>query len=415
MGSSLGLAAYRAISRRSSENTFIPNADRPVGTVLWLHAAEPANLLALLDLAYRLCAARYDLKVVITLPDGRSLEDATKSWTPQDGAFLERLPSEHPDAIRKFWSHWRPDIAIWAWGDLRPNLIAHAHENDCPIALIDADEAGFDSRRDRWMPDLTRQLLSPFITIIVRSRAAYRKLEALGLDPHRIIVTPPLQAGGYALPCSDLVLSDLSRVFKGRPVWFACNIQQEELVSVLIAHRQALRLSHRLLLILHPADGDLSDTFAQEVTGQGFRLSNWADATDPEDVTQVMLAPDSSDLGLFYRLAPVSFMGSSLIQGYNGRNPFEAAALGSAVLYGPHIRKFMPFYSRLAKAGAARIVKDGHTLGSAVTQLIAPDQAATMAHAGWDVVSKGANLTDRVINLVHTALDGELERPDARA
>jgi 3-deoxy-D-manno-octulosonic-acid transferase len=75
----------------------------------------------------------------------------------------------------------------------------------------------------------------------------------------------------------------------------------------------------------------------------------------------------------------------------------------------------MPFYSRLAKAGAARIVKDGDTLGTAVSRLISPDQAAAMAVAGWDVVSQGADLTDRVIDLVHATLDGELEMTNARA
>ncbi|MEE4187797.1 MAG: 3-deoxy-D-manno-octulosonic acid transferase, partial [Roseobacter sp.] len=63
--------------------------------------------------------------------------------------------------------------------------------------------------------------------------------------------------------------------------------------------------------------------------------------------------------------------------------------------------------------GAARIIKDGATLSTAVTRLIAPDQAAAMAHAGWDVVSQGAELTDRVTGLVQAVLDGEMEHYNA--
>jgi 3-deoxy-D-manno-octulosonic-acid transferase len=107
-------------------------------------------------------------------------------------------------------------------------------------------------------------------------------------------------------------------------------------------------------------------------------------------------------------------MGGSLGEGHTGRNPFEAAALGSAVLYGPNARRFVPFYRRLEEAGAAKLVGDEKSLGAAVTRLIAPDQAAAMAHAGWDVVSQGAAVTDRVIDLVQAGLDGDLEGVNAR-
>lgn len=415
MGRSLGLAAYRALSRRTSEGRFVPGGARPVGQLVWIHAAEAQNLLAIQDLAQRLCAARFGLNVLITLPDQHSYDAAHATWQPDERMHLELAPTEHPHAVNAFWRHWVPDMAIWAWGGLRPNLLYHAHKKNCPVALIDADASGFDGRRDRWLPDLSRQLLQPCAALLVRSSAALKKLENLGVSTGRIDVTPPLQAGGQALSCHESDLADLSQTLRGRPVWLASNVQQAELKTVLKAHRQAMRLAHRLLLVLNPAEGSSTDAFAEHITDDGLRLADWSAGDSLDDATQVLLAPDHRDLGLFYRVAPVTFMGSSLATGHRGRNPFEAATLGSAVLYGPNVRRFMPFYSRLAKAGAARIVKDAETLGAAVTQLIAPDQAAAMAHAGWDVVSQGADLTDRVIELVQAGLDGELAVHDARA
>ena len=83
----------------------------------------------------------------------------------------------------------------------------------------------------------------------------------------------------------------------------------------------------------------------------------------------------------------------------------EPAALGSAILYGPNVGRYLEVYSRFANAGAARIVKDSDTLASAVQQCLAPDQAALMAAAGWNVASSGAEVTDKVIELVHDTLD----------
>ena len=371
--------------------------------------------MALQDLAQRLCAARRGLHILITLPDDTSFQSIQNNWVPHPQMLLELVPLEHPDSVTDFWRHWRPDMGIWTWGRLRPNLIKKAHDEGCSMVLIDADEAGFDSKRDKWLPDLSRQLLEPFAALMVRSGTGLKKLDTMGLDTGRIRLTQPLEAGGHALPCDDRDLSEWSQLLGGRSVWLASNVQLEEFKTVLEAHRQALRLSHRLLLVLHPSHGGLVEEFREAIAEEGFRYADWSREEEPDDATQVVLAPDHQDLGLFYRLAPVSFMGSSLVDGYNGRNPFEAAALGSAVLYGPNVSRFMPFYTRLAKAGAARMVKDGETLGTAVIRLVAPDQAAAMAHAGWDVVSQGADLTDRVIDLAHAILDGEMEQLNAGA
>jgi 3-deoxy-D-manno-octulosonic-acid transferase len=68
-------------------------------------------------------------------------------------------------------------------------------------------------------------------------------------------------------------------------------------------------------------------------------------------------------------------------------------------------------YSRLVSAGGARIVKDMESLSSAVTHLIAPDRAAAMAHAGWSVVSSGAETADLVLTQIDEWLDAIEIRP----
>lgn len=409
MGRSFGLAAYRAWSRRLGERTYKATHDRPGGSLVWIHAPEDRSLLAIQDLAQNLRSIRPDISILITLPETHAHVGTVKSWPDAETIFIEQAPSENPEAIASFWDHWSPQIGIWAWGRLRPNLLSKAHQENCAMLLIDADTGGFDGRRDRWLPDLSRQLLQPFIALMVRSSAAVQRLEALGLPTHRIDLTPPLEASGRALPCNEAFLSDLSERLHGRPVWFANKIAEDEITAILAAHREALRLSHRLMLILHLAQPDLKAAIMDRISDEGFRMADWDQDEEFDDSTQVLVSTDDGDLGLFYRASPVVFMGSSLIPNLDVGNPFDAAALGSAIIYGPNVKAFSPFFTRLAKAGAARIVKDQTTLGSAVVQMIAPDQAAAMAHAGWDVVSQGADLTDRVTDLVQAVLDGDFE------
>lgn len=400
---SLGLAAYRALVRRAGAEPAQDAPARPNGELVWLHAAEAGNVLAALDLAKRLMTMRDRLSVLVTLPESASPADPPPGATER--LFILPVPGEHPDNVAGFLDHWRPDICIWTWGALRPNLVIETAARGCPMVLIDADTAGFDGRRDRWLPDLTRRLLCCFETALARSEPALRRLVQLGLPRERGEATSPLLAGGQALNCADSDLDDMSACLGGRPVWYANQILPEEIPVVLAAHRQALRLSHRLLLILHAHDYATAEIALERARARGFTTIRWGEDPYPDETTQVMVADDPGDRGLFFRLAPVSFLGSSLVAGHGGCDPFEAAALGSAVLYGPKVRHYLPSYGRLATAGAARIVNDAGALGNAVSRLIAPDQAATMAHAGWDVISEGAALADRVIDLVQDRLD----------
>lgn len=404
MVGSFGLSAYRALARRGE--AILPSYDtpRPKGELLWIHCAEPDAFLAVQDLAQRQINSRPDMSVLIST-QGAPRDREETAAALDDAIHLVQICEDHPYSVAAFLDHWQPDCCVWTWGGLRPNLILTAAERNCVLYLINADTAGFDGRRDRWLPDVARSLLPLFNAVMVRTPAAARRLMQLGLEKDDIEITTALQAGGQALPCSETDLADLAATCVGRAIWFANGVQEEELQTVLAAHRQALRLSHRLLLVLRPG-GDLSaqDVLAQ-ARAQEFRVLSWDDGNYPDETTQVLISDDIRDAGLFYRVAPVSFLGGSLVAGRHGVDPLEAAALGSAVLYGPRVGRHLQSYSRLATAGAARIINDSAALGMAVSRLVAPDQAAMMAHAGWDVVTEGAALTDRITDLIQDTLD----------
>jgi 3-deoxy-D-manno-octulosonic-acid transferase len=73
---------------------------------------------------------------------------------------------------------------------------------------------------------------------------------------------------------------------------------------------------------------------------------------------QVYLADTFGELGLWYRLAPVALVGGTFGP-VEGHNPWEPAALGAAILHGPHVANFAADYAALDGAGAARLVRAG--------------------------------------------------------
>lgn len=355
--------------------------------------------MAAVALAQRLRAERDDLSVLITGPaEGRP--------SPNGWLIPQQAPEDRSTAVRRFLDHWRPDAALWTGADQRPALAGEAARRDIPLILVETREATPEIAAPRWWRGRSGRPLSRFSHLLTGDEASAAALRRLGAPADAIEILGYLEEGAAAQPCNEAERDDMAAVIAGRPVWLAMCVEPGEIAAVLQAHRRALRRAHRLLLILVPSDPRLAPDWANDVAEQGLRTALRSHGAEPDADVQVYIADADieAEAGLWYRLAPIAFLGRSLEAG-GGLNPFEAAALGAAILHGPNVRRYRGAYSRLAVAGAARPVRNADELGAAVELLLSPEMAAAMAHEAWKVCSSGAEVTDRAIALICEALD----------
>ena len=402
MAGARGIAGFLTPARgRPGEASGAGTPPRPEGVLVWFHAATRAHAAVAMQLADQLVAAQPGLTLLLTAQADHLPDQAGAA-----GVVMQALPADSAGAAQAFLSHWAPDLCVWSLGDLKPALLMQAHRRGIPLYLVDADEARLSRPGWRLLPDATRAVLKRFSVIMARSAATESFLRRrIGLREANIAVTGPLREVSRPLPCNESDHEELSRLLGGRPVWLAARLQPEELGAVLQADSAITRLSHRVLLVIAPAEPENSAPFHAALRRHGLRYVTWSEGTLPDETTEAILADTPGEMGLWYRLASISFMGGSLMSGAHGSDPHEAAAHGSAILYGPNIRNHLAAYSRFAEAGAARIVRDADTLADAVQRVIPPDQSAAMAHAAWDVATQGAEVMDRLSETILKALD----------
>lgn len=379
--------------------------DRPDQALLWLHSDTRARLATLATLITRLRMQRDDFAMLLTA------DAAETDPFDIDDRRVDPPPPENLGDIRIFLQHWRPDMLIWAGNGLRPALLHETAAMGTHMMLVDAADAPWRQPSKGWLPVVSSAALDTFHRIVAQTPDAAQRMRKLGIPDNRIEVAGPLEEEVFPLISHDGLHEEMTSSLAGRPVWLAACIHLEEADAVLRAHRRAARLAHRLLLVIVPQNPADEPAIALATQETGLRLARWDHGEMPDENTQVLLAGDDSELGLWYRLAPLSFLGGSLAGSTGGQSPMMAAALGSAILYGPHVGQHLDAYSRLVSAGGARIVKDMESLSSAVTHLIAPDRAAAMAHAGWSVVSSGAETADLVLTQIDEWLDAIEIRP----
>ncbi|CUH63426.1 3-deoxy-D-manno-octulosonic acid transferase [Thalassovita gelatinovora] len=400
MAPSLSLVAYMALARRAPRDRIDFDTDRPDGELVWAHVSSLPRAAAILQLFHRLELLRPGIRLLLTTAPGLPRPDHLKRRV-----IWQQIPEESVAAIHQFLDHWKPDLCLWTSGHLRPAVIELTARSNVPLYLVDAETAALEDARFRWLPDMSRGILRRFRKILASDAAAAQRLRRIGLSSDDVLSIGALQEGRAALNCDEAARDRLAATLTGRPVWLAAMVQFGEVGIVAQAQRSAMRFAHRQLLILVPDDETRGPQIARQLRDQGWTVAEWSQGDYPEETTQILLADTRGEMGLWYRLSPITFMGSSLLSGYGGRDPYEPAALGSAILYGPNVGRYLSGYSRFSTAGAARIVRDADSLAGAVMQLSAPDQAAAMAHAAWEVSSLGAEVTDAVIEMIQDELD----------
>jgi 3-deoxy-D-manno-octulosonic-acid transferase len=117
----------------------------------------------------------------------------------------------------------------------------------------------------------------------------------------------------------------------------------------------------------------------------------------PTAATHVYVADTMGELGLFYRLAPIVFMGGSLVE-HGGQNPIEAVKLGAAIVHGPHVFNFTDIYEALDAAGGARRADNLQALVNHLGQLLSDPAARKIsAAAALGVVGELGGALDRTL------------------
>ena len=398
------LAAGKEDPARIGERLGRPSVARPDGVLVWFHAASVGESLALLPLIARLGTERPALNVLVTTGTLTSARLMTDRLPP--GATHQFVPLDTPRAVRGFLDHWRPDLAAWSESELWPRLIVETHDRAVPMLLLNARMAERSVARWRMAPRTAASLLGRFDLALAQEAHGAKALETLGFPTGRLRVTGSLKRSADPPTCDGAELERLQGAVSGRAVWLAASTHPGEEALAADAHARVLARHPDALLIVvprHPERGG-------EVAGRlgGFTLARRTSDETPAPTTQILLADTLGEMGLWYRLAPISFVGGSF-GGIGGHNPFEPLSLGSAVVHGPDTANFDEIYRTLDAGGGAIPVASAEDLAASVLDLqTAARRESVLASARRIVEGEG----DAVAAAAHAILSRLPHQPD---
>src|SRR6266480_5566008 len=376
---------------RVGERRGLSPGTRPHGPLVWIHGASVGEVLAAAALIERLRSL--NLRILLTSGTVTSAAIVAKRF-PAD-IIHQYVPYDSPRYVARFLDHWRPSLALFIESDLWPNLILSSAARRLPMVLINGRMSQRSFPRWRRVAGTISALLDKFDVCLAQSQTDADRFATLG--SRNVVVTGNLKLDVPAPPADANKLERLISLTRGRPIVVAASTHPGEEDILLDAHRALAGFFPSLLSVIVPRHPARGEAIAGSVAASGLHVAQRSREELPTATTDIYVADTMGEMGLFYRLAPIVFMGGSLIE-HGGQNPIEAVKLGASIVHGPHIFNFTDVYEALDSAGGARRADTQDALVKQLGQLLANPAAREL--------SVGA--AERVVEQLGGALDRTL-------
>ncbi|MBY6134816.1 3-deoxy-D-manno-octulosonic acid transferase [Nocardioides marinus] len=389
------LRAYGLPETRVRERLGHASLPRPGGQLIWFHAASVGESLSVLTLIRRLGEQLPAAEFLITSGTPTSAELIEKRMPPR--CRHQFPPLDSAAAVDRFLAHWRPDLGVFVESELWPQMLVRARRTGCPLVLLNARLSERSAEGWKKRPETARFILDQFELLVTQNQRTADNLAAMGAAPERIRPGSNLKAVSAPLPADEKTLADLRAALGRRPVWVASSTHEGEEETVLAAHRLLLQRHPDLCLLLAPRHPERGDAVEALIAAAGFTSARRSVGESPAPDTQVYLADTLGEVGTWYALSPLVFLGGSLRE-IGGHNPFEPMQAGAAVISGTGHFNFAETYAELTGLGAATEVTTAEQLAEQLSLwLQEPEKLEAARTAAAQFISRQSDQLDQTV------------------
>ena len=395
---------YRLIKGKEDKNRIferkgISNFERPQGKLIWFNAASVGESLSILNLVEELSKKNKNLYFLITTTTISS-SIILKEKIP-DNCIHQFSPIDTFSSSKKFLDHWKPDLAIFVESEFWPRLIFEVKKRGIPLGLINArmEKKTYESWSN--IKNSAKLILEKFDFVYANDNVTSRRLLSLGISKSKLLGV--VSSKEHAIPLSYELeeREKFLKIFHNKKVWVAASTHQGEEEILEATQKLLFDNDQNFLLILVPRHPDRGlDIYKKlKLNGQVIKIRSKGQKITKE--TSIYLADTLGELGLWYNLSKIVFLGGSLVK-IGGHNPYEPCRFGNAIISGPNIFNFQEAFDQLRKNKALIIVKNAQELAVQIKNLSFKDNASLLGHRGFKYVNSLANNCSKIINTIST-------------
>ncbi len=376
---------------------------RPDGRLAWVHAASVGETNAILPLLPALRAHRPDMRFLVTTGTVTSAEVAARRLGPHD--IHQFVPLDVPQFVRRFLDHWQPQLAIFTESEIWPNLLMETAARSIPLALVNARMSNRSFARWRRNRGLSEPVFSRFDVVLAQNERLARRFGELG--GRTVLSVGNLKVDAPPPAADPAEIRRLGDILAKRPRMVAASTHDGEDEIIGLAHKLLAQKLDNFCTIIVPRHPERGGCVAELLRRQGLAVTQRSQGALPDPSTDIYVADTLGELGTFYTLSPVAFVGGSLVE-RGGQNPIEAVRHGAVVITGPHWANFTDAYRALLRHRAALQVETADQLAAAASALLSDEmELARMRASAQMALSSLSGALSRTVEALLPLLPDE--------
>ncbi len=334
---------------------------RPDGKLLWMHGASIGECRLLLDVFSALQNRLPGLNALVTSQTLTSA-DLVAAWARSD-VIHQMAPVDGPGAVNRFLSHWQPTAAVFAEGEIWPNMLSGAKRLGLRAALINARMTDATLASWKKRPAAAKEIFSVFDFIGAADQATAEGLAAA--TGRRIGAVGNLKIAALVEPPAAHAVGEFRGAVGDRRILLAASTHPGEDEVALEAFVETRKGVPSGLLVLVPRHPDRGAAIAGMVRRRGMTAQQWSTSkSPPSSRIDVLVADTIGELMFWYAASDAVYLGGATAEGIGGHNPIEPSQLGKRVFTGPHGFNFRETFDALQALGAL-------TVGTSAAELAA--------------------------------------------
>jgi len=332
-----------------------PQLDPAPEKAVWIHAVSVGEVRSLRSLVETLEKKGQRIVLSVTTPAGfdfarREYPDLPVILSPLDFSFV----------VRRFIDRIRPKLVIFNELEVWPNWISLLRRRSVPMLLINGRVSDKAFRRYRAFRLILRPFFRSVDRFLVQNELYRQRFLRLHIPDAKITVCGNIKADEaensvQSLPPAAEVRSHLRITGPARKiVVLASSHDRDERIFI----PAIPGLGNDYFFIIVPRHVQRAPAIAASLQRLGVRQALYSRQESGDPGLQALVYDRMGYLLPIMSIAAIVFMGGTFAARTGGHNLYEPAALGKAIVGGPHYNNFPDIGRELEACGAYRRVSD---------------------------------------------------------
>ncbi len=373
---------------------------RPEGKLYWLHGASVGESVSMLPLIDKLLRENPDLSILVTTGTLTSAEIMAKRLPKR--AFHQFIPFDVPAFAQKLIKHFKPDAVLWFESEFWPSLLSEVKKAKIPLILVNGRIS--DKSFETWkkFKFVSKEILSCFSLCLGQSEQDKNRLFLLGAP--KVACVGNLKFAGMPLPVDQNKLNVLKQQIGEKKVFLLSSTHNDEEERLALYLPWLKENIQDVLTIVAPRHPNRGDDITRMYRCRHFNVAQRSREEDITPETDIYVADTIGEMGLWYALSDVSFVGGSIIS-HGGQNFMEAARDKNAVIVGPNMQNFAEIMNRARFDDAVCQVNSAEeVVEETITLFRDPELLAERQQKAYQWTVKEEAVLDGIVNALKKVL-----------